>query len=489
MRIRILPPSLLALALAACASGPDYKPPAVPPSATGSFTMAQGTVMTDRAPADRWWTLYNDPVLDGLIGDALKANTDIRVALARLDRARADLREAKADRLPRTDIGVSTNRQRIPAVQALPGYARDNTYVDAGLSVAYEVDLFGRVRREVQAARGHYEAAEADVDAMRVAVVADTTKAYVDAASAAQRLKVAERIVSLLDRTLGVTKARQKAGLAGMLDVARISALREQRVAEMPAIAAERQAALFRLAILTGRTPAELPDDAGARTQVPVVEEAIPIGDGMQLLARRPDVRAAERRLAAATARIGVATADLYPKVSIGASVGSTAYGFGDYFGQGPLRWMLGPLLSWSFPNQAHVRAAIDRSRADTREALATFDGTVLQALGETETALSNYARELDRRKALGTARDEAERAVTIVRAQQREGQVDSLSLLDVERTFAEAEAELAGAEGRVADRQVDLFQALGGGWASWQNASATNGHADTMTMVSDISR
>ena len=300
---------------------------------------------------------------------------------------------------------------------------------------------------------------------MRVAVVADTTKAYVDAASAAQRLRVAERIVSLLDRTLGVTKARQKAGLAGMLDVARISALREQRVAEMPAIAAERQAALFRLAILTGRTPGELPGDAGARTQVPVVEEAIPVGDGMQLLVRRPDVRAAERRLAAATAGIGVATADLYPKVSIGASVGSTAYGFGDYFGQGPLRWMLGPLLSWSFPNQAHVRAAIDRSRADTREALATFDGTVLQALGETETALSNYARELDRRKALGTARDEAERAVTIVRAQQREGQVDSLSLLDAERTFADAEAELARAEGRVADRQVDLFRALGGGW------------------------
>ena len=468
MRVRMLSLSLSAVMLTACASGPNYKTPSVPDSATAPFAMADAKVTTDKAPAsDRWWTMYDDPVLDGLIDDALRANTDLRVALARLDRARADLREARGDRWPGTDIEASTHRQRLAAVQSLPGYARDNTSVDAGLSVAYEVDLFGRVRHEVQAARGDYAAAQADRDAVRVMVVADTTKAYVDAASAAQRLNVAERIVSLLDRTLGVTRARQKAGLADMLDVARIASLRQRRSADIPAISAERQAALLRLALLTGRTPADLPGAASTRTQAPIVAEIIPVGDGMQLLARRPDVRAAEHRLAAATARIGVATADLYPKVSIGASVGSSAYGFGDYFGKGPLRWMLGPLLSWSFPNQAHARAAIDRSKADTREALANFDGTVLRALGETETALSNYAHELDRRTAIGIARDEAERAVTIVRAQQREGRVDSLSLLDVERTFAEAEADLAEADTRVADRQVDLFRALGGGWAS----------------------
>lgn len=468
MRVRMLSLSLSAVMLTACASGPDYKTPSVPDSATAPFAMADAKVTTDKAPAsDRWWTMYDDPVLDGLIDDALRANTDLRVAFARLDRARADLREARGDRWPGTDIEASTNRQRLAAVQSLPGYARDNTSVDAGLSVAYEVDLFGRVRREVQAARGDYAAAEADRDAVRVMVVADTTKAYVDAASAAQRLNVAERIVSLLDRTLGVTRARQKAGLADMLDVARIASLRQRRSADIPTIAAERQAALLRLAILTGCAPADLPGAASTRTQAPIISEIIPVGDGMQLLARRPDVRAAEHRLAAATARIGVATADLYPKVSIGASVGSSAYGFGDYFGKGPLRWMLGPLVSWSFPNQTHARAAIDRSKADTREALANFDGTVLRALGETETALSNYAHELDRRQALGIARDEAEHAVTIVRAQQREGRVDSLSLLDVERTFAEAEADLAEADARVADLQVDLFRALGGGWAS----------------------
>lgn len=466
MRIRIFTLSTITLALSACAVGPDYKSPDVPSSAQGPFLMTSATVSADAPANDYWWKLYNDPVLDRLIDDALRANTDIRVALARLDRARADLREARAQWWPSTDIDVSANRQQLPAVQMLPGYARDNTYVDAGLSVAYEVDLFGRIRRQVEAARGNYGAAEADVDAVRVTIVADTTKAYVDAASAARRLDVARHIVALLDRTLGVTRARQEAGLAGVLDVTRIAALREQRNADIPVIAAERQAALFRLAVLTGRAPKDLPAEAAVRATAPRMDEPIPMGDGMLLLGRRPDVKAAERRLAAATANIGVATGDLYPKVSLGASVGSTAYGFGDYFGQGPLRWMLGPLISWSFPNQGHVRAQIDRSKADTREALARFDGTVLQALGETETALSNYVRVLERRQALASARHEAERAVNIVRARQREGQIDNLSLLDAERTFADSEADLAGADARVADSQVDLFRALGGSWS-----------------------
>lgn len=466
MWIRILPLALLMLGIAACASGPDYKVPTLPASAGGSFTMASSAVTDTPVMADdRWWLMYQDPVLDRLIDDALQANTDIRVALARLDRARATLREVKGDRLPDTRFAIDTNRQRMASVQTIPGTDRDNTYVNAGLGVAYEVDLFGRVRREVQAARGDYNAAGADLDTARLTIVADTTQAYVDAASAAQRQAVAEHIVALLDRTLRTTRARQKSGLTGALDVARIAALREQRNSDIPALAAERQAALFRLAVLTGRTPNELPADAGARSAPPTIDQPIPVGDGMQLLGRRPDVRASERRLAAATARIGVATADLYPKVSLGASVGSTAFGFGNYFGQAPLNWLIGPMLSWSFPNQARQRAQIDRAKADTREALATFDGTILRALAETETALSNYARALDRRAALAAASDEAERAVKIVRAQQREGTVDSLSLLDAERTFADAQADLATADGQIADDQVSLFRALGGGW------------------------
>ena len=191
------------------------------------------------------------------------------------------------------------------------------------------------------------------------------------------------------------------------------------------------------------------------------------LGDGGTLLARRPDVRAAERRLAADTARIGVATADLYPRITLGGSIGQSSAGFSDLFGAGPLRWLLGPLISWNFPNQSAARARIAEAKADREGSLATFDGTVLRALQETDTALSAYAQSLNRRQALTAARDEAARAARIVQARQREGQVDYLTLIDAERTNAEAEAALAQSSFAVAAAQIDLFRALGGGWQS----------------------
>ncbi|MDB5691032.1 MAG: transporter, partial [Alphaproteobacteria bacterium] len=175
-------------------------------------------------------------------------------------------------------------------------------------------------------------------------------------------------------------------------------------------------------------------------------------------------VRAAERRLGAATARIGVATADLYPRIMLGGSLGSTAASVGDLFTGGALRWLLGPLISWAI-NPAPARARIAGAQADTQAALATFDGTVLKALEETETALSSYSQLLRRRAALQAARDEAEAAVRVTRARQREGQIDSLELLDSERTFADAEAQVADADAAISRAQIDLFRALGGGW------------------------
>jgi len=208
-----------------------------------------------------------------------------------------------------------------------------------------------------------------------------------------------------------------------------------------------------------------LPDTVRAATRTPQLSQPIPVGDGQALLARRPDVRAAERRLAADTARIGVATADLYPRISLGASVGSTALGGGNLFGGGPLNWVLGPLISWAFPNQEAIRARIGAAKADGEASLATFDGTVLQALEETERALSAYAHAIERAQTLSAARDEAARAARISLARQREGQIDFLTVLDAQRTLASAEADLATATRAVSFAQVDLFRALGGGW------------------------
>ena len=454
-----------ALTLAACAVGPDYARPRTPATAAGAFVSANPTV-TAAAPDDRWWRLYDDPALDALIADALAANTDVRGAVARLARARANLREVGGDRQPQATLGASATYGRLSAIQRPPGLARENWTIDTGLDVAYEVDLFGRVGRNVEAARGDVGAAAADADAVRVTVVADTVRAYADAAAAAERLAVAERIVALLDRSLTVTANRAEVGLTTRLDTARIAALRDQRRADVPALAAERQAALFRLATLTGRTPADLPPIAARRTTTLRLSQAIPVGDGAALLARRPDVRAAERRLAAATARIGVATADLYPRISLGGSVGSTGTGLGDVFGAGPLNWLIGPLLSWAV-NPIKARARVAGAEADSQAALASFDGIVLAALEETETALSNYQRAVERRAALRAARDGAATAARITRAQQREGAVDSLVQLDAERTFADTEAALALADAQVARAQIDVFRALGGGWGA----------------------
>ena len=472
MRLARMLTPVSALALAACAVGPNYVPP-LPVAAAQAPLAASSAPVSDAQTPARWWQLYDDPVLNGLVADALAANTDIRVAVARLDRARASLRVARSDLLPQTTLSASPAYGRLPADQRAAGAKREDWQVDAGLDVAYELDLAGRVRREIEAAHGDVGAAAADADAVRVAIVAETSRAYIEAASAAEQIKVARNIVDLLDHSAGITEKRFEAGRAEKLDVARLSTLAEQRRAEIPPLVAERDAALFRLAMLTGRTPDALPAAAAARDTTPTLAQPIPIGDGGTLLARRPDVRAAERKLAADTARIGIATADLYPRITLGGSIGQSSAGFSDLFGAGPLRWLLGPLISWNFPNQSAARARIAEAKADRDGALAAFDGTVLRALQETDTALSGYAQALRRQQALTAAQDSAARAARIVQARQREGQVDYLSLIDAERTNAEAEAALAQSKFAVAAAQIDLFRALGGGWQG-QLAGAT---------------
>ncbi|HUD91914.1 efflux transporter outer membrane subunit [Sphingobium sp.] len=454
-----------ASALTACAAGPDYKAPATPTTAAAPFIGAANPAVAQAPADDHWWRLYNDPLLDGLVKDALSANTDIRVAVARLERARAQLRGARSDRLPSTTLSGSPTYGRASQAQTLPGMDRENWTVDMGLDVAYEVDLFGRVKRSIEAARGDAGAAQADADAVKVAVVADTVRAYVDATASAQRIAVAQRTVDLLDQSLRIAQARFDVGRSDRLDVIRITSLRDQQRALIPSLVADRNAALFRLATLTGRTPQDLPATVRDAKVTPDLSQPIPVGDGQALLARRPDVRAAEQRLAGDTARIGVATAALYPRITLGGSISTTAIGGGDIFGGGPLNWLLGPLISWAFPNQEANRARIAAARADGDAALATFDGTVLRALEETETALSTYANALQRRAALQTARDEAARAARISTARQREGQIDFLTVLDALRTQAAADADLAAANRAVAFAQVDLFRALGGGW------------------------
>lgn len=463
-----------ALTLSACAAAPaDFTANTAPIAASGPFLSADVSAVSPSALPDRWWRLYDDPVLDGLIDEAASANTDVRQAVARIERARAALRGARSDRLPQAGLSASGGYSQTSVAQTLPGANRTGSLLSIGADVSYEVDLFGRVSGGVAAARGDLAAVQADADAVRIMVIADTTQAYATAANAAARINTARSIVTLLDETLRLTRKRHDAGLADGLAVARIEALREQRAATIPAIEAQRRAALFAIATLTGRAPSQLPPIAGERSVSLEITTPIPVGDGAAMLARRPDVRAAEQRLLANTARIGVARAELYPRITLGGSVNSTAPGVGNLFSGGPLSFLLGPLIDWAFPNREPAYARIDAANADAAGSLAAFDGTVLAALQEAETALSDYARALEQRRALVSAQSAARRAAAITRAQNREGVVDSLQTLDAERTFAEAQGALADQDALVSQRQVELFRALGGGWSATRPGAA----------------
>ena len=460
------------LALASCAVGPKAPDATLPPLASGAFIGAATPAVTAQAARDDWWRLYDDPVLDGLIGQALTENNELEAAAANLRRVRAALGEARVGRFPATttSAGFSNGRPSaatLPAGTLPPGEnAPDSDTYDAGLDVAYEIDLFGRVESTIRAARADAAAAEAALDIVRVTVAAETARAYADACSSNAQIAVAERTIDLQSNSVDLTQRLLDAGSGNGLDTARARSALESSRASLPPLRAQRDGALFRLATLTGRTPAEASEAARACQRPPQLAQPIPVGDGAALLTRRPDVRQAERNLAGAAARVNVATADLYPRISLGGSVGATALeadGLGD---SENFRFSVGPLISWSFPNVFAARARIEQASAGSEAALATFDQTVLVALQETETALANYANELDRRSALQSARDQAATAARLSRLRFDAGADSFLTVLDAERTLAAADAQLASSDALVTTYQIALFKALAGGWS-----------------------
>ncbi len=474
---RILTAVCAAALLSACAVGPKAPEATLPPQASGAFIGQQMTTQVSSTPArDDWWRLYDDPILDGLIAQALAQNNDLEAAAANLRLVRASLAETRSARLPSTAIGAAAQRGRQPAYTTTPGVGPDQsgpiaeTY-DVGLDVAYEIDLFGRVGSAIRAARADADAAQAALEVVQVSVAAETARAYADSCSAGAQIAVAERTVALQQETADLTLRLLEGGRGTGLDTARADAALQSTRASLPPLRAQRDAALYRLATLTGVTPAEAGQAARTCARPPQLAQPIPVGDGASLLARRPDVRQAERRLAAAAARVNVATASLYPSITLGGSLGATAFDSSALGDDAAMRFSVGPLISWSFPNIAATRARIRQAEAGTDIALAQFDQTVLVALQETETALSAYANELDRRAALTTARDRAADAERLSRLRFDAGADSFLTLLDAQRTLAQADAALAASEAAVSNHQISLFKALAGGWSAEDGA------------------
>jgi NodT family efflux transporter outer membrane factor (OMF) lipoprotein len=368
------------------------------------------------------------------------------------------LRETRAGRLPTTDLSASASYGKEP------GFDADTLY-DAGLDASYQLDLFGGIRRAIEASRADVEALRAALDTTRISVAAETVRAYADACSAGQQLAVARESLRIQEQTFDLTRRLFEGGRGTALETGQAGAQLELVRSAVPTLEAQRQAALFRLSVLTGRPPAQYPAEAARCERAPALAGPIPVGDGAALLARRPDIRRAERELAAATARVGVATADLYPKVTLGGSVGLTSTSIGGLSSSDAFRFSLGPLISWSFPNTAVARARVAQAQASAAGALANFDGTWLQALQETETALTRYARELDRREGLRRGRGQAAEAARIARLRYQSGRESFQVVLDAERSLSAIEAELARSEAQLSDNLVSLFLALGGGW------------------------
>jgi NodT family efflux transporter outer membrane factor (OMF) lipoprotein len=457
---------LASLALSGCIVGPNYISPAPKQPAQTAFTSASSPSFVPAEPPAEWWRLYDAPILDRLVAEALAANTDLRVAAANLRQARAVLHETRAARLPTTNISTSVGYGRTAgSTLGLSGKGPQGFTYDGGLDLGYQLDLFGRIARTIEASRADVEAVQATYDLTRVTVAAETIRAYVDACSAGRQLAVAQGSLRVQEETFDLTRRLEAGGRGTGLDTSRAAALLEQTRADLPSFESAQRAALFRLSVLTGKPPADFPPEVAACLTPPTVATPIPVGNGAALLARRADVRAAERRLAAATARIGVATADLYPSVALGGSIGSTANSAGGLFSSSGFRFSLGPLISWTFPNTVAARARIGQAQALADAALATFDGAWLVALRDTETALTNYVALGRRAETLRRARDQSAEAARIARLRYRAGAESFQIVLDAERELSQSEALLSAAQAQFSDATVTLFLALGGGW------------------------
>jgi NodT family efflux transporter outer membrane factor (OMF) lipoprotein len=467
----LLATGVVALGLAGCVVGPRYAPPSPPSPASAGFAASTSAIASSDQPPTDWWRLYNDPAIDQLVTEALAHNRSLQVAAANLAQARAALSLARVGQFPSTTLaagsqyGVSSNAVFANNLENKPGAPSADNYYTLGLDASYELDLFGRVRRGLQAASADIQARQAAEDVVRVSVAGETTRAYLNACAYAQSLAVARQSLDLVTQTYQATQARAQFGAASDFDLARAREQVAQAQAVLPLDEGQRRTALFELAVLTGQPPEAISRAADACKAPPKLAAALPVGDIGGLFRRRPDVRQAERTLAADVARIGVATADLYPTITLGGSGGGGATTLSGLTSTRNLTYGIGPALSWSFPNTFAALAEIRQARAVASADYANFDATVLQALQDTETALAAYGGELDHNTALTEAKTQSQKAFQLAQTQYRLGSISYLDLLTAQADLVSTSAALAASDQTLASDQVTVFKALGGGW------------------------
>lgn len=477
-----LPMVAIAMLLGACAAGPDYQRPeiasdaALLPAADPMVVEVEG--FSAAAPVADWWQTFDDPLLGELVATALERNHDLQIAEANIRAARALLRAEGFRFFPIVTAAAAASRQQFStasgAASGLVGGGdgggavevdRTETFYDAALDGSWELDFFGRVRRSVEALAADYDSREAALHAAQVAVAAEVGRTYAELRGAQSRLDVARNNASNQRQTFDLTQALLDGGRGTDLDIARAQAQLETTLASVPPLENQVAGAVHRLGVLTGQTPNALAARLASPRPIPDGPELVGVGSAEDLLRRRPDVRLAERGLAADTARVGIAVGELFPRVSLTGSFGYLSTDLDDLFKDATERYDYGPVITWAAFDLGRVRARIRATEAGADASLARYEQAVLEALEDTRNAMIRYNAAQRRQERLNIAAEASDEAANLARLRYRNGVDSFLNVLDAERRLLDAQDLSAQADIETMLALVSLYRALGGGW------------------------
>jgi outer membrane protein, multidrug efflux system len=451
----------IAATLAGCAVGPNYKKPETPVAAT--YGAAEPALYTSEQAQVQFWKQFGDETLDKLVDDSLNANHDLRIAVGRLAEARAARHQSLYDLAPTVTAAGGHTTQKFP--QAQTGFPFTASYYDVGFDATWELDLFGRVRRGVEASKDQLQGAEANLHDAQVSVIAEVARTYFELRGQQNELAVAKRNVENQQSTFQLTDARLKAGRGTEFDTSRASSQLSTTLATIDPLEAAVQRSIHRLSVLTGRDPNALQGLLSPMQNMPELPKTLAVGDPGAMLRRRPDIRVAERQLASASAEIGVAVGDYFPKVTFTGSFGYDAQTLNGLGTSASKAYSIGPGISWAAFDLGRVHARVAGAKARNSTALAQYEQTVLKALEETENALVTHARARDQLVHAADAAQSSAAAAQLARVRYEGGIVDFLEVLDAERTQLVAEDQLAQTRTDTATSLIAVYKALGGGW------------------------
>jgi NodT family efflux transporter outer membrane factor (OMF) lipoprotein len=459
-----------------CAVGPNYEKPDVA-VATGWQESRQTGIDTRSADLAEWWTAFNDPLLSSLAERAVRSNFDLRLAEARIREARASRTATASGAWPTVDVSGSYTRNRASenaigapsqgAVVAPSGGGSnlDQNLYRSGFDANWEIDVFGGVRRSVEAADATVAATVEDRRDVLVTLLGEVARNYIDLRGFQQRLAVARANLKTQQETLELTRVRFQAGLASDLDVAQQEAQVNSTAAQIPTLESGVKQSAYALDVLLAAQPGSLWGELSKEKEIPNLPPEVLIGLPSDLLRRRPDIRRAERQLAASTALVGAATADLFPRFFLTGVAGLQSISADDWISGGSRFWSIGPRITWPVFDAGRIRANIEIRNAQQEQALTLYEKSVVVAFQDVETALVNYANEQQRYRSLTEAVAANRRAVTMANELYIRGLNDFLNVLDTQRSLYVTESELAQSQATMATNLVALYKALGGGW------------------------